>query len=80
MKFDQDLGELFDVRIGFFGIGAFFGARPFRVGYSRSSDFHIFRLLVDKEVKKEDIKVRFVKPGIIEKWNGHGKKKVRRSP
>lgn len=66
MRFGEDWDDFFDVRIGPLGMGAFFGPRPFRVRYSRTSDSHLLRFRIDKDVKKEDIKVRLVEPGTIE--------------
>ena len=66
MGFDEEYNDLFDVRIGPFGMGAFFGPRPFRVRYSRTSDSHVLHLQIGKEVKKEDIRVRFLEPGVLE--------------
>ena len=66
MRFDENWDDIFDIRVGPFGMGAFFGPRPFRVRYSRTSDSHSLHLRIHKEVKKEDIKVRYVEPGIIE--------------
>ena len=36
------------------------------VHYSRTEDTHILRINVDPEVKKEEIKVRLRKPGLLE--------------
>ena len=66
MRSDENWDDIFDIRVGPFGMGAFFGPRPFRVRYSRTSDSHLLRFRIHKEVKKEDIKVRYVEPGIIE--------------
>ena len=66
MGFDEDREDLFDVRIGPFGMGACFGPRPFKVRYSRTSDFHLLRFQINRDVKKEEIKVRLVEPGIID--------------
>ena len=66
MKFEDDWDDLFDVRIGPFDMGAFFGPRPFKVKYSRTSDSHLLRLQISREVEKKDIKVRFVEKGLIE--------------
>jgi len=66
MRFDEEWDDLFDIRVGPFGMGAFFGPRPFRVKYSRTSDSHLLRLRIDKEVKKEEIRVRLVEPGVRE--------------
>jgi hypothetical protein len=66
MRFDEDWDYPLDIRLGPFGMGAFFGPRPFRVRYSRISDSHLLRLRINKEVKKEEIRVRFVESGIVE--------------
>ena len=66
MKFDDDWDDLFDVKIGPFGMGAYFGPKPFKVRYSRTSDAHVMRIRINKEIKKEEIKVRLVEPGMIE--------------
>ncbi|MGA1869478.1 MAG: hypothetical protein ACMUJM_13145 [bacterium] len=66
MKFDEEWDDLFDIRVGPFGMGAFFGPRPFKIRYSRTSDTHLLCLRINKDVKKEDIRVRYVEPGIIE--------------
>jgi len=66
MKFEDEWEDLFDIKIGPFGMGAFFGTRPFRVKYTRASDSHILRFKISKDVKKEDIKVRYIEPGLIE--------------
>ncbi len=51
-------------RIGPLRMGASLG--PLRTSYSRTADSHILRLKIDPRVKKEDIKVRFLKPGLLE--------------
>ncbi len=58
--------DLFNFRFGPLRMG--FGApfRPCRINYSRTKDTHILRLKLDPEPKKEDIKVRFLKGGILE--------------
>jgi hypothetical protein len=66
MRFGEDWDDLFDIRVGPFGMGAFFGPRPFRVRYSRTSDSHLLRVRINKEARKEDIRVRYVEPGKIE--------------
>ncbi|HDI78095.1 MAG TPA: hypothetical protein ENF54_00475 [Desulfobacteraceae bacterium] len=66
MKFEDEWEDLFDIKIGPFGMGAFFGTRPFRVKYTRTSDSHILRFKISKDIKKEDIKVRYIEPGLIE--------------
>ena len=66
MKFEEDWDDLFDIKIGPFGMGAYFGPRPFKVRYSRTPDSHLLRFQIHRDVKKEEIKVRLVEPGIIE--------------
>ena len=66
MKFDEDFEDLFDVRIGPFGMGAFLGTRPFRAKYSRTSDSHLLHLQLSKSVEKGDIKVRYLENGLLE--------------
>jgi len=66
MKFEGEWEDLFDVRIGPFGMGAFFGPRPFKARYSRTSDSHILHLQLSKHVEKGDIKVRYMEDGLIE--------------
>ncbi|MFZ6016819.1 MAG: hypothetical protein ACOYU0_04240 [Nitrospirota bacterium] len=66
MPFDEYENEFLDFRFGPFrmGIGAFL--RPFKVSYSRTKDSHILRLRLNPELKKEDLKVRLLKGGILE--------------
>ena len=66
MKLEGEWDDLIDVRIGPFEVGAFFGPRPFKVRYSRTSNCHLLRLQMSKGVEKEEIKVRFIEKGIIE--------------
>ncbi len=60
----EDFGEDFGIRIGPMGI-SMHGLGRF-IKYSRTSDTHILRIKIDPEIKKEEIKVRLVKPGLIE--------------
>lgn len=64
MEFEEFWGDLLGIKIGPFRMGASFG--PVRVRYTRSEEFHIVKLKLDKDVKKEEIKVRFISPGVIE--------------
>jgi len=57
MKSDEDSEDLFDIKIGPFGMGAYFGLRPFKVRYSRTSDSHLLRFQINRDVKKEEIKL-----------------------
>jgi len=71
MKFEEffdemeDFWEDFGIRIGPFGFGMYPLTRKY-VGYSRTENSHILRVRINPEIKKEEIKVRLVKPGTIE--------------
>ena len=54
----------FDFRFGPFQMSGF--SRPFKVGYSRTSDSHIVKLQLKDEVEKKDVKVRLREDGILE--------------
>ena len=56
-EFEEDWDDLFGIKIGPFGMGAYFGPKPFRVRYSKTADSHLIRLKVNQDVKKEEIKV-----------------------
>jgi hypothetical protein len=55
--------EDFGIRCGPFGL-AFAGAS--RVRYRSTETSHMLRVRIEAEVKKQDIKVRLVKPGLLE--------------
>ncbi len=57
MSFDE-FEDFFDFRFGPFQMPGF--ARPFRIGYSRTSDSHVVRLKLRRDVQKNDIKVRLL--------------------
>lgn len=61
MPFD----EFFDFRFGPFGSG-FWGIRPFKMKYARTKDSHILRIRLSGEPKKEEIRVRWLKEGVLE--------------
>ncbi len=63
MPFDE-FEDFFDLRFGPFQMAGF--ARPFKVGYSRTSDSHVVRLKLRRNVQKSDIKVRLLEGGILE--------------
>jgi hypothetical protein len=45
-------------------------SRPFKVGYSRTSDSHIVKLKLRKDIEKKDIKVRLQEGGVLEiEWS-----------
>ena len=62
-EFEDFCGD-FGVHMGPFGFG-FWGPRR-RIKYSRTEDSHILRLRLNPHVKKEQIKVRLVEPGVLE--------------
>jgi len=62
-EFENYWGE-FGIHMGPFGFG-FFGPRRC-VKYSRTDNSHILRLRIDPNTKKEEIKVRLIKAGILE--------------
>ncbi len=63
MVFD-DFEDFVDFRFGPFHMGVF--PRPFRIGYSRTSDSHIVRLKLREDVSKEEIKVRLQEGSVLE--------------
>ncbi len=52
------------IRIGPFGIG--FGSLGRSIKYTRTETSHILRIRIDPEVKKEEIRARLVRPGLLE--------------
>lgn len=67
--FDEfsDLWEDFDIRIGPFRWGI--QAMGRNIKYTRTEDQHILRIRINPEVKKEEIKAKLLKPGLIElRW------------
>ena len=62
-EFEDYWGE-FGVHMGPFGFGFFGPRRPVR--YSRTADSHILRLQINPNISKEEIKVRLVKPGVLQ--------------
>jgi hypothetical protein len=62
-KFEDEWGE-FEINVGPIGVGIF---GPYRVvKYRRTDDLHIIKMELNPEVKKDQIKVRLVEPGILE--------------
>lgn len=60
--------EEFGIRIGPFGIGL--GSLGRSIRYTRTETSHILRIRIDPEVKREEIKARLVKPGLLEiEWS-----------
>ena len=56
--------ENFGIRFGPFGFGVSGSGRTVR--YDRTETSHILRIKIDADVKKEEIKARLVKPGLLE--------------
>ena len=56
--------EEFGIRIGPLGIGL--GTLGRSVRYAQTETANILRISIDPEAKKEDIKARLVKPGVLE--------------
>jgi hypothetical protein len=56
--------ESFGIRIGQFGVG--FGGVSQSIRYTRTEKSNILRIQIDLEVKREEIKARLVKPGLLE--------------
>jgi len=62
-EFEENLGE-FGIKIGPIGIGTL---GPYRlVKYKQTEDTNIIKIDLNPQVKKEQIKVRLVEPGILE--------------
>jgi len=61
----EDIWEDFDIRIGPFRWGIESLWRK-NIRYTRTQDRHILRIRINPEIKKEQIKVRLIEPGIIE--------------
>jgi len=60
----EDFWENFGLRIGSFGIGMYGPRKHLR--YLRTEKSHLLRIRINPEVGKNEIKVRLVKPGLIE--------------
>ena len=60
----NEFDDIFDFRFGPFQMSGF--SRPFKVGYSRTSDSHIVKLKLRKDIEKKDIKVRLQEGGVLE--------------
>jgi len=60
----ENFWEDFDIRIGPFRWGIHGMGRNIR--YTRTEDHHILRIRINPEVKKEEIKAKLLKPGVIE--------------
>ena len=60
----NEFDDFFDLRFGPFQMSGF--SRPFRVGYSRTSDSHIVKLKLQRNIEKKDIKVRLQEDSVLE--------------
>ncbi len=60
----SEFDDFFDFRFGPFQMSGF--ARPFKVGYSRTSESHIVKLKLRKDIEKKDVKVRLKEDGVLE--------------
>jgi len=60
----EDFWENFGLRIGPFGIGMYGPRKHLR--YLRTEKSHLLKIRINPEVGKNEIKVRLVKPGLIE--------------
>jgi hypothetical protein len=60
----EDFWEEFGVRIGPFGISV--GSLGQAITHTRTETSHLLRIRMSPEVKKEAIKVRLVRPGLLE--------------
>ena len=56
--------EDFGIRIGNLGFGL--GGLGNHVNYSRTEKSHLVQIKIEPDVKKDQIKVRLVKPGLLE--------------
>ncbi|MCL6582326.1 MAG: hypothetical protein K6U11_01690 [bacterium] len=66
MAYKEHGEDWFDFRFGPFRMGFGIPTPPFKMGYSRTKDSHILTIHLDPELKKEDLKVRLLKGGILQ--------------
>lgn len=64
MEFEEPWEEFLGFSFGPWRLGASFG--PFRARYARTQDSHLLRLRIPSHLKREEIKVRLVEPGVLE--------------
>lgn len=66
----MSLGEYeenwFSFKLGPFKMGFGVEPRPFKFDYSRTKDSHVLKLRLGPELKKEDLKVRLIKGGVLQ--------------
>lgn len=58
--------DFFNFRLGPLRMEFGVPQKPFKVKYSQTKESHLIRLQLDPKVKKEDLKVRLLKEGILE--------------
>jgi len=58
----EDIWEEFGIKIGPFGFHGIGG----RVRYCRTESSHLLRIRIDPDIRKEEIKARLIKPGVLE--------------
>jgi len=63
----EDFWENFGIKIGPYGIGLHGPTKFHRhIKYARTDKSHLLKIKIDPEIKKEEIKARLLKPGVIE--------------
>ena len=62
---EQFWEDFFSFHLGPWGV-CFGPYRPFRISYRRTGKFHILRIRINPDVKKEEIKAQLIEPGILE--------------
>ncbi len=60
----SDFEDFFDFRFGPLHMGI--SPRPFKIGYSRTSESHLLKLKLKEDIRKEDVKVRLLEDGVLE--------------
>ncbi|MCD6574186.1 hypothetical protein J7K97_00710 [Candidatus Aerophobetes bacterium] len=60
----EDWWEDFDIRVGPFRWGVHSISRNIR--YTRTEEKHILKIRINPEIKREEIKAKLIKPGLIE--------------
>jgi hypothetical protein len=61
----EEFEDFFAFQFGPFHMSSGF-ARPFQVGYARTSESHIVKLKLRPDIKKEDLKVKLQEGGVLE--------------
>lgn len=66
MPFEEFWDDFFDFRFGPFRMGVGSSPRPFKISYSRTRESHVLRLRLNPDIKKENLKVKLLKGGVLE--------------